>query len=63
MYVVSDAWVFSSGELFLQRLRLMPKVKQVGLASGASTAAGDIRFDQTPNVNRLRSPHFQSNIF
>lgn len=49
LYVVSDADVFSSGELFLQMLRLMPRVTQVGLTTNASTEAGDIRFDQTPN--------------
>lgn len=49
LWVISDAWVFSSGELFLQMLRLMPNVTQVGIATDASTQAGEIRFDQTPS--------------
>lgn len=62
VYVVSDAAVFSSGELFLQSLRLMPRVIQVGIASDASTQAGDIRFDQTPNglVFSIGTKVFQS---
>lgn len=49
LWVISDSQVFSSGELFLQMLRLMPKVTQVGIATDASTQAGDIRFDQSPS--------------
>ena len=49
LYVVSDFGVFSSGELFLQKLLQMPKVIQIGIATNASTQSGDIRFDQTPH--------------
>lgn len=64
LYVISDSGVFSSGELFLQTLRLIPGVIQVGMATNASTLAGDIRFDQTPDglVFSIGTKVFQ-NIF
>jgi|GEM_PF-4394873 hypothetical protein len=49
IYVLTDAGVFSSGETFVEQLKLMPRVKQVGIATNASTYYSDIRFDIAPS--------------
>ena len=46
--VLTDYNVFSSGETFLEQLRMMPRVKQAGIATNASTFYSDIRFAITP---------------
>lgn len=49
IYVLTDAGVFSSGEAFVEQLNLMPRVKQAGIATNASTHYSDIRFDIAPS--------------
>lgn len=49
LFVLTDAGVFSSGETFVEQLKLMPRVKQVGIATNASTYYSDIRFDIAPS--------------
>ena len=49
IYVLTDFMVFSSGEMFVSELKMMPHVKQVGMATNASTYYSDIRFDITPS--------------
>jgi hypothetical protein len=49
IYVLTDFMVFSSGETFVHELKMMPNVKQVGMATNASTYYSDIRFDITPS--------------
>lgn len=49
IFVLTDAGVFSSGETFVEQLKLMPRVKQAGIATNASTYYSDIRFDITPS--------------
>lgn len=49
IYVLTDFMVFSSGETFVHQLKMMPNVKQVGMATNASTYYSDIRFDITPS--------------
>lgn len=49
IYVLTDFMVFSSGETFVQELKMMPNTKQAGIATNASTYYSDIRFDVTPS--------------
>jgi hypothetical protein len=49
IYVLTNFMVFSSGETFVHELKMMPNVKQVGMATNASTYYSDIRFDITPS--------------
>ncbi len=46
--VLTDFNVFSSGETFLEQLKLMPNVKQAGIPTNASTYFSDVRFVTTP---------------
>jgi hypothetical protein len=48
IYVITDHRVFSSGETFVEQLKAMPNVTQVGVATDASTYYSDVRFDVSP---------------
>ncbi|MBL7670300.1 MAG: hypothetical protein JNM39_07420 [Bdellovibrionaceae bacterium] len=56
VYVLTDSRVFSSGEMFVEMMRSMPRVNQAGLPTNASTYYSDIRFDVTPGQLPFNHP-------
>ncbi len=56
IYLLTDSRVFSSGEMFVEMMRAMPRVTQAGLPTNASTYYSDIRFDLTPGGLAFNHP-------
>lgn len=56
VFLLTDSRVFSSGEMYVEMMRAMPRVTQAGLPTNASTYYTDIRFDLAPSGLAFNHP-------